>query len=162
MGCEDVFVSACHDRRVPWQLHASRPSGRPAHSGAGFASAHAGLCGVLRKVEVMAASEQERATIIRLLSDTPNPVIVDVGAYIGDEYDWMKNVFPAMRYFGVEADPRNVAQFRERSPQARVIQAAIAAKTVPVEFHQCDNDIKQGIGSGSIRAPKKHLEFFPW
>ena len=108
------------------------------------------------------ASVLERELIIRLLSDTPLPVIVDLGAYIGDEFDWLRGIFDMGHYVGVEADPRNVARFRDRHPGAIVIEAAVAALDGLVTFHQCDNAVGQGIGSGSIRPPKKHLEFFPW
>ena len=106
---------------------------------------------------------EERAAIKKLLWDTRNPVIVDLGAYRGEEYLWMlADLGPLGRYVAVEADPRNCQAFRECRVDLEIVEAAITAVDGPVEFHQCDNDKNQAVGSGSIRAPKKHLEFFPW
>ena len=109
------------------------------------------------------ASEQEIKSIKTALAGTVNPIIIELGALFGEEYAWMEKEFnPLGKYLAVEADPRNCALFRQRLPTLNLIEGAVAAKTGPVEFHQCDNDKDQAFGSGSIRAPKKHLEFFPW
>ena len=109
------------------------------------------------------ASEQEIKSIKTALAGTVKPIIIELGALFGEEYAWMEKEFnPLGKYLAVEADPRNCALFRQRLPTLNLIEGAVAAKTGPVEFHQCDNDKDQAFGSGSIRAPKKHLEFFPW
>lgn len=112
------------------------------------------------------ATEQEQAAVLRALAGTERPVIVDLGAHHGEEYEWLaRRPGPIGMYLAVEADPRNAKVLRERIGRFRwveVIEAAIAADDGTTYFFECDNRINQARGSGSTHRPTGHLAYFPW
>lgn len=110
------------------------------------------------------ASEQEQAAIIRELKGVHMPRVVDLGAYRGEEYQWMRHaLYPLGRYVAVEADPRNAAVIKANFPRdVLLIEAAIGATSGVATLHLCDNQTGQAIASSSIRAPKDHLLHFDW
>lgn len=92
----------------------------------------------------------------------PRPVVIELGAHHGIEtlqiYDACKPSPGA--YIAVEADPRaTLVLLRNlRGRRVNVVNAAIADHSGEIEFHLSDG---RGDASGSIRAPKDHLKYFP-
>lgn len=112
------------------------------------------------------ATEQEQAAVIRALADTDHPVIVDLGAHHGEEVLWMDaRLGPLGAYIGVEADPRNARELRDRLKNCHgmtVIEAAISDHDGTVTLHLCDNVTYQAKGSSSTHEPTGHLKYFEW
>lgn len=108
------------------------------------------------------ATTQEQAAVVTAMLAIENPVIVELGAYRGEEYQWLRALNPA-RYIAVEADPQNVPWLQNAiGEHAQVVHCAIADHSNGVELHQCHNDASQAAGSSSIRKPTGHLHYFPW
>lgn len=110
----------------------------------------------------------EIAACTRILSAIEQPVVVELGAYQGEECDWIHRAAPTAKHIMVEPDPRNIDAIHSRWSRLYrddfVVQAAIADYIGVAEFHQCEaTGARAGeIGSGSIRRPTGHLEYFPW
>lgn len=113
------------------------------------------------------ATEQEQAAVIRALTGTENPIVIDLGAHCGEEYEWLLRSYlaPLGHYVAVEADPRNAAALRTRlkySKRVTLIEGAIASFDGDTTLHLCDNQTDQAKGSSSIHQPTGHLKFFEW
>ena len=79
--------------------------------------------------------DREYAFLTNLLSATPVPTILDIGAHIGTFAIWVFSVNPKARVLSVEADPRtywvtelNVAAFTEGGTDWQVIHGAAAGE----------------------------------
>ncbi len=112
------------------------------------------------------ATEQEQAAVIRALAGKEFPVIIDLGAHHGEEYEWLSRCCGRLgQYIAVEADPRNVIELTRvlmGVPRTKVIYSAIAEHNGLVTLHLCDNKADQAKGSSSIHKPTGHLEHFKW
>jgi FkbM family methyltransferase len=99
----------------------------------------------------------EQAAICRILRPIADPVIVELGAYIGEDFEsWLGR---EMLHIMVEPDPQNVARIKPL-PMRRIVQAAIAAQAGERVFHFSD-DGKGHSWSGSILEPTGHLVINP-
>lgn len=106
-----------------------------------------------------------RERISRILSATPDPMIVELGAHCGDDTIWLHSLCSGRPwYLVVEADRRHIAALEDRVQPMRipVICVAIAAYTGFATLHLSDNDPGTIPASSSIRRPKLHLEHWPW
>ncbi len=109
------------------------------------------------------ASEPERWAVIRALKNTRYPVIVELGAYHGEEYEWMlESLGPLGRYIAVEADPRAASVIAAKQLSLTLVQAAIARWDGHTTLFLCDNELDQAKASSSIRNPTGHVKHFPW
>ncbi len=97
-----------------------------------------------------------------IVGSRQNPTVLELGAHHGIEtakiYDACK---PAPGcYIAVEADPVafNVLARNLRGRRVSLVNAAIADHSGRITFH-CSGG--KSDASGSIRAPKEHLQFFP-
>ena len=105
------------------------------------------------------STTDEITTISYILKKSERPCIVELGAYHGEDAEWMiaavadKNP----RVIMVEADPENyrIITANKNCSRATRIHAAIASHTGQCEFWGCYTD--EGRGSGSIRQPTGHL-----
>ncbi len=103
---------------------------------------------------------QKVAAVQRIMQQVANPVIVELGAYTGEDFEAMLG--RDMVHVLVEPVPENFARI-ERRPMRRVIQAAIAAAPGKRKFHFSDLE-SAGVHyswSGSILEPKEHLRIYP-
>ncbi len=91
----------------------------------------------------------------------PNPVIVELGAHVGEEAEWIMPLCNAPRYIMVEPDGRNCARIKKRFPKALVLEAAITIDTGFHGFYPAYNTTSNNRASGSIKKPTGHLEYFP-
>jgi 2-O-methyltransferase len=104
---------------------------------------------------------------IRDLVGRDDPLILEMGANNGNHSLRFLRTFPLCRLFCFEPDLRAIRMWRERvrDPRAVLIEAAVGAVDAPVTFHVSGGvEEKHPEGwdkSGSIRAPKKHLESHP-
>jgi FkbM family methyltransferase len=102
-------------------------------------------------------TEDEAQIVGKILRECKNPVIVDLGAYGGEDTAWLIgacNVPPTV--IAVEADPQNFARLKAAGLSAILLYGAIADKTGTCTFHVCEAP-GAGRGSGSIRRPTGHL-----
>lgn len=109
------------------------------------------------------SSDVERNAITRILQACENPVIIDLGSYLGEDAEWMSQACTHRpTIIMVEADPENfksVANVAKRL-NATAIHGAIADFSGDIEFWACYTP--DGRGSGSIRKPTGHLKEKPW
>jgi len=108
-------------------------------------------------------NQTEREAVSEIIRSADGAVIVELGAYHGEELEWIRKVGFA-RYLMVEADPRHAEWIREHRNLEGVefCEFAIAAETGMVTMHLADNEVLRQKCSSSIRKPKEHLEHFPW
>lgn len=108
-------------------------------------------------------TQDEGAVVGAILRDCKDPVIVDLGAYGGEDTSWLIGacrVPPTV--IAIEADPDNYNRLNSaglhRLPvhSLTTIHAAIADHVGECTFHKCYTG--RGVGSGSIRQPTGHLD----
>jgi FkbM family methyltransferase len=115
---------------------------------------------------------------LRDLLGTDAPVILDIGANDGTHTKTFLKLFPKAIIYAFEPDPRAVARFRANinigDPRVKLFEGAIGDQDGEAEFHVSsgfppgttpEHKVKFPLGwdlSGSLRAPKKHKEIWPW
>jgi FkbM family methyltransferase len=108
----------------------------------------------------MAASE-----LARLIS-RKDPIILEVGANVGQTTEEFLAEMPEARIFCFEPDPRAISLFKEKIASANVtlVERAVGNFNGFAAFHQSSGEgqAKDWNQSGSIRNPKLHLETWPW
>lgn len=109
------------------------------------------------------STEAERESIREIMWPIANPVIVELGAHLGEDAEWLKDCCsqPPLHIM-VEPEFRNVKRIVEQGldDNRRLIVGAVASYSGSVTFNGSTTD--NGVhGSGSIRTPTKHLELFP-
>ena len=80
-------------------------------------------------------SKQIEETMCRILGPIADPVIVEIGAYLGEDFETLLG--KEMLHILIEPDPRNVVRI-PRSSKRRVIQAAIADQSGKQKFYFSD------------------------
>ncbi len=110
----------------------------------------------------------EVAAITGILKKIEAPVIVELGAYHGEDSAWMRQVAPSYHMnVLVEPDSRNflhvLRSVQGCSRNTMPVMAAIANYTGMIAFHGgLNKDQPAGVSaSGSIRNPTAHRELFP-
>ncbi|MEL7012362.1 MAG: FkbM family methyltransferase [Pseudomonadota bacterium] len=95
-------------------------------------------------------------------------VILEIGANDGTDTQRFAETFPQATIYAFEPDPRAAQRWQSqvKSPNVTLVQTAIGNSNGTVTFHQSDGDVKDGPDtgwdlSGSIRAPKHHLQRHP-
>jgi FkbM family methyltransferase len=107
------------------------------------------------------SSQAEKDAIRGIISGWNNPVIVELGAHLGEEAEWIMPLVNNPRYFMVEPDEQNCMRIRRRFPKSELLQAAIAGNDGSALFHASYNSVSVNRASGSIRRPTGHLKHFP-
>lgn len=106
---------------------------------------------------------------IKLLVDTENPVILEIGANNGNDTRQFLDTFKRGKFYAFEPDPRAFAKL-DKMQEERLFkyQMAIGNKNGTAEFHQSsgrppgyDKSIDWDL-SGSMRKPKNHIPIHPW
>lgn len=97
-----------------------------------------------------------------------DPVIVEIGANVGQTTEEFLREMPASRIYCFEPEPRAIAKFKDRikSPNVKLFECAVGNENGRVSFHQSSGDgsvvARDWNESGSIRKPKLHKEGWPW
>ncbi len=107
--------------------------------------------------------------LVKLLGKA-DPVILEIGANNGSHTSAFLELFPEARIYAFEPDPRACEKFIQRlgqDPRVKLEKIAISGKDGEIDFFMSSSMASEDIPadwdmSGSIRKPKKHLEFFPW
>lgn len=99
-------------------------------------------------------TEAERLTISKILHPIADPVIVELGAYHGEDFEGLLG--KEMLHIMVEPDLANYVHIRNRGKR-RLYRCAIGEKSGFRTFYRSDGDH----GSGSILRPTGHLKHFP-
>lgn len=114
------------------------------------------------------------AQLIRDCVGTESPTILDIGANKGTQSLWLAEMFDDARVFSFEPDPRAITRFKETvgdHPDVTLFELALSDRDGTITFHQSgghhDPDLAAEMPegwdlSGSIRAPKEHLDAHPW
>lgn len=105
---------------------------------------------------------------IKSLIDKENPIILEIGANIGQTtFEFIKEM-PTATIHCFEPEPRAIREFKKifNHPQIHLHEIAIGSYNGFVEFHQSSGvewTTPDGWNqSGSIKPPKTHLELYPW
>jgi len=108
------------------------------------------------------SSAAEKDSVICALINIDHPVIVELGAHIGEEYEWLRNLKPS-RYVMVEPDPVNVSILLKKAfGTVSILDVAVGSYNAPSTiFYASDNHVSKNRASGSIRNPTGHLKHFP-
>ena len=103
-------------------------------------------------------------------------MVLEIGAHHGTHTDMLLAAFPKATVHAFEPDPRAIEVHRRsiRDRRATLHELAIGAENGRAEFH-VSSGLPPGAGdaarreypkgwdqSGSLRAPKKHIERYPW
>ncbi len=112
------------------------------------------------------SSQAEKDAIRGIISGWNNPVIVELGAHLGEEAEWIMPLVNNPRYVMVEPDEQNCARLRRlvrNSPHSvSMISAAISDyNAVDGDFYPAENHKSMNRASGSIHKPTGHLDCFP-
>lgn len=87
-----------------------------------------------------------------------HPVIVELGAHMGEERDWIRTLDPLPLHVQVEPDIRNVQvlidKYRNRNATPVVVAGAVSDRDGMAPFYYCNktNELWSH-GSGSLRPP---------
>lgn len=115
------------------------------------------------RVEQTAITMAEFKSII---GDKVSPLVLEVGANVGQTTEQFVRDFPEAKIVCFEPDPRAIAKFKSRisSPNVTLVESAVGDRNGTITFHQSsgEGDAKDWDQSGSIRKPKLHLEVWPW
>jgi len=102
---------------------------------------------------------------IRYLVQKRNPVIIEVGANIGQTTVQFLNEMPEATIYCFEPDPRAIKEFKKNINVSNVhlIESAVGNQTGTITFHQSsgNDEYKDWNQSGSIREPKNHVKIWP-
>lgn len=105
---------------------------------------------------------------IRRLVGKEDPVILEIGANVGQTTAEFIKAIPKARIYCFEPDPRAAAKFRRAISPAhtnvKLFECAVGDANGSVVFHQSsgEGDRKEWDQSGSIRKPKSHIQVWPW
>lgn len=97
----------------------------------------------------------------------PDAVVLELGANRGSETAMFLRIFPHGRVYSFEPDPRAIGYWKGHNfpPRAVLTEAAVGNQDGTVRFHQSggrEDKHPQGWDqSGSIKAPKTHLQHWP-
>ena len=108
------------------------------------------------------SSQAEKDAIRGIISGWNNPVIVELGAHLGEEAEWIMPLVNNPLYYMVEPDEVNYQRIcrRIRNGQA-VSRRAIAYHDGETVFYPSENLMSNNRASGSIRKPTGHCLYFP-
>jgi FkbM family methyltransferase len=109
------------------------------------------------------ATEQEMAAVKRIGYNAESPTVVELGARIGEDEEWIRQSFrQEIHYVMVEPDIRNCQVIMDKGVHRtrRLIIGAVAQTDGNAEFYGSLVDMNTR-GSGSIRRPTKHIDIFP-
>ena len=105
---------------------------------------------------------------IRRMVGKDDPIILEVGANIGQSTIEFIRVMPKARIYCFEPDPRAAAKLRQTistiEADIKIFECAVGDFNGMVSFHQSsgEGDLKDWDQSGSIREPKNHTIVWPW
>ncbi len=107
------------------------------------------------------SAPEERQAIGEILRGIEHPVIVELGAHVGEEYEWL-SAFRPSRYIMVEADVANHERIANSAPgSVELVNAAISSHNGLGMFYPAVNHKAHNRASGSTRPPTGHLKHFP-
>jgi 2-O-methyltransferase len=120
------------------------------------------------KVELASLTKESgglTASEIRTLLGRDDPVVLEIGANVGDTTLEILRVMPNAKIFAFEPDPRAIEIFKASvsSENVHLIECAVGDRNGTTSFHQSTGKgrFKDWNASGSIRKPKTHLEIWP-
>lgn len=100
--------------------------------------------------------------IIENFTNKDNPIILDIGCFLGEDGDVFAQLFPNGRVYEFEADPRVIYSYKqlEHPSNVQLVETAIHSYDGESTWYQSqDIDFnKQWFLSNSTRAPKEHLK----
>lgn len=106
---------------------------------------------------------EERNAIACAFAGVPNPVVVNIGAYHGeDDTDFRALSQGNLLHIMVEPDPGNCAIIQHAGTNAKLFAGAIGGQSGERIFWRSRNSLNPGErGSGSLLEPSEHLIHFP-
>jgi len=103
---------------------------------------------------------------LQVLIGKDDPLVLEVGANIGQTTEAFLLAMPNPRIFCFEPEPRAIRKFKNRisSPNVSLFECAVGNQNGHVTFHQSSGELeneKDWDQSGSIRKPKLHSKTWP-
>lgn len=116
-------------------------------------------------VQVLSWYSQQNDLIALIKKYLPeNPIIIDAGAFDGTDSIVMSTLIPGSTIHAFEPDPENYLKLQKKiktHPNIFCYSAALGDKNGITHFHRSQDDKRHDRQSGSLLAPKDHLEQFP-
>lgn len=102
--------------------------------------------------------------ISRLLGNIPSPKFIEVGIHQGEHTEEILGLLNKPIYVGFEPDPRNYIVCLEKKLQDKILLFNFALSSAPGKgtLHLSSREGENWCGSSSLKAPKEHLQHFPW
>ncbi len=113
--------------------------------------------------------------LLKELIGKDDPVILDIGCNDGSQSLWLSKMFSNAQVYSFEPDPRARRRFLEnvgeKGVNIRLFDIAISDRDGEIDFYCSDGApderwreiCSEGWDlSGSIRRPKRHLDFYKW
>ena len=120
----------------------------------------------MRSREVPLEAGTIKVSELRTLIGKHDPLILEVGANVGQTTEEFLLEMPNSKIFCFEPDPRAISKFKNRisNPNVTLFECAVGNENGIVNFNQSsgEGEAKDWNQSGSIRKPKLHLEIWPW
>ncbi len=102
---------------------------------------------------------------IKYLIGKKSPVIIEVGANIGQTTAEFLKEMPGATIYCFEPEPRAIAEFKKNinSPNVHLIEKAVGNQNGRIVFHQSSgvDEYEDWNQSGSIKMPKEHTKIWP-
>jgi FkbM family methyltransferase len=102
---------------------------------------------------------------VKYLIGKSNPVIIEVGANIGQTTAEFIKEMPSATIYCFEPDPRAIHEFKKNisSPNVHLIESAVGNENGTIVFNQSTGteEYEGWNQSGSIRKPKEHTKIWP-
>jgi FkbM family methyltransferase len=120
----------------------------------------------LRREPIIQDYDLSSRKIFELLGKD-NPTILEIGCHDGETTVWFLEEFPSATIHCFDPDPRALKKFQRRigdDPRVHLHGCAIGAQQGRMKFHQSSSreDGQEWDASGSLMAPKNHLQEYPW
>ena len=112
----------------------------------------------------MSSFDEKEAVGEILRGFAQKPIIVELGAHVGEEAEWIIPLCVRPKYVMVEPDEANIEKIVRRKLEAdiSVIHGAVGSSLAfDFPFYYSENLASNNRASGSIRKPTGHLKHFP-
>ena len=112
-------------------------------------------------------NSEEREVVGQIIQSYENPVVVELGAYHGEEGPIFESLSRSpLTHVMVEADPANCAYIEDNvsyhlNGRRRLMRGAVAQTDGYVTFYPSKDSRDGATGSGSTMRPSGHLQHFP-
>tara|TARA_R100001443_G_scaffold117384_2_gene141877 strand:- start:2595 stop:3224 length:630 start_codon:yes stop_codon:yes gene_type:complete len=103
--------------------------------------------------------------LIKTLIDKPDPIILDVGSFDGEDSNEFASVMPDCKIYAFEADPASLESFKAIGHPKQVELVELAVCNIDGEIDWYSSEKRYGTEdwslSSSLKKPHNHLNHYP-